>query len=153
MLIAVTSTGDSLNSPVDPRFGRCPYFAIVDTESGSFSAVSNASTALGSGAGIESARTLSERGVEAVITGQCGPNAHATLSAAGIRVYDGASGTVRQAVEQFTNGRLSASANPSGPPRAGMPGMGGGRGQGGGRGMGGGGGRGMGGGRGNGRGG
>lgn len=161
MLVAVTSGGDSLDSPVDPRFGRCPYFVLVETDDGSFSALPNNSAAMGGGAGIEAARSVCDRGVKAVITGQCGPNAHATLSAAGIRIYTGASGTVRQAIEQLAHGKLRASSQPTGPPHAGMPGAGGGTGQGrgGGRGMGGGtgqgrgGGRGMGGGTGQGRGG
>lgn len=136
MRLAITTSGDGMDSPVDPRFGRCASFAIYDTRSGSFTVVPNAAAASGSGAGIEAARSLSERGVEAVLTGQCGPNAHATLSAAGISVIDGASGTVRQAIDQFVQGRLSASGAPSSPPHAGMPG--GGRGMGGGHGMGGG---------------
>ena len=148
MLIAVTSTGDSLDSPVDPRFGRCPYYIIVETDDGSFTALPNSSAALGGGAGIEAARAVSDSGAKAVLTGSCGPNAHATLTAAGIEVHDGASGTVRQAVDLFVQGKSAANAQPSAPPHAGMTGSGGGRGMGGGQGAGMGGGQGTGGGRG-----
>ena len=61
MLIAVTSTGDSLDSQVDPRFGRCPYYVIVETDDGSFTAMPNSSAAMGGGAGIEAARIVSDR--------------------------------------------------------------------------------------------
>ncbi|MBW2001843.1 MAG: NifB/NifX family molybdenum-iron cluster-binding protein, partial [Deltaproteobacteria bacterium] len=32
MKIAVSSTGTDLNSEIDPRFGRCAYFIIVNTD-------------------------------------------------------------------------------------------------------------------------
>lgn len=144
MLIAVTSTGDSLDSQVDPRFARCPYYIIFQTDDGSFTALPNSGAAMGGGAGVEAARIVSDKGVKAVLTGSCGPNAHATLTAAGIEVHDGASGTVRQAVDQFVQGKSAANAQPSAPPHAGMTGSGGGRGMGGGQGAGTGGGRGAG---------
>ena len=105
MLIAVTSTGDSLDSQVDPRFARCPYYIIFQTDDGSFTALPNSSAAMGGGAGVEAAKFVSDKGVKAILTGSCGPNAHATLNAAGIEVHDGASGTVRQAVDQFVQGK------------------------------------------------
>lgn len=153
MLIAVTSTGDNMDSQVDPRFARCPYYIIFQTDDGSFTALPNSGAAMGGGAGVEAARIVSDKGVKAVLTGSCGPNAHATLTAAGIEVHDGASGTVRQAVDLFVQGKSAANAQPSAPPHAGMMDSGSGRGMGGGQGTGTGGGRGMGGGRGAGRGG
>ena len=33
MKICVTATEDNLDAMVDPRFGRCAYFVIVDPES------------------------------------------------------------------------------------------------------------------------
>ncbi len=155
MKIAVTSTGGNLDSQVEPRFGRCPYFLIVDSETFEFEAVENPNVALGGGAGIQSAQLLSNRGVQTVLTGNCGPNAFATLGAAEIQVIVGVGGVVRQAVEQFKQGVFSgateanvashfgmASADQSS--TSGTPAMSMGGGAGGGRGMGMGGGRGMG---------
>jgi len=160
MKIAVTATGQDMDAEVDPRFGRCAYFLIIETEDGSFEAVENPNSGVGSGAGIQSAQLLAERGVQALLTGNCGPNAYQTLSAAGIDVTVGCSGPVKDAVEQFRSGGTSSTEAPnvpghfgaSGNAGAGMGGggMGGGmglgmgRGGGGGRGRGGGGGRGMG---------
>ena len=113
MRIAVTSTGNSLDSAVDPRFGRCPYFLFVETDDLSFEAVENPNLALGGGAGIQSAQLLADRGVTQVLTGNCGPNAYQTLSAAGIAVVVGCSGSGREVVEQWKAGQLSPVAEPN----------------------------------------
>jgi predicted Fe-Mo cluster-binding NifX family protein len=113
MKIAVTATGPSLDGPVDPRFGRCPYFLIVETDDLGFEPAENPNVALGGGAGIQSAQLMHEKGVRFVLTGNCGPNAHQTLAAAGIEVIVGCSGRVRDVVEQFKAGRLSAADGPN----------------------------------------
>jgi len=130
MKVAVSATGPSLDDQVDPRFGRCQCFIIADADSTAFEAVPNASAGAMSGAGIEAAQTVVSRGVQAVITGQVGPNAYQVLTAAGIRIFTGASGTVREAIGKFKRGELSEAAN------AGPAGLGMGRGGGMGRGMG-----------------
>jgi len=113
MKIAVTSTGPDLDSQVEPRFGRCPYFLIVDSETFEFEAVENPNVALGGGAGIQSAQLLSNRGVQTVLTGNCGPNAFATLGAGEIQVIVGVGGVVRQVVEQFKQGAFSGATEPN----------------------------------------
>ena len=120
MRIAVSAVQPGLDAEVDPRFGRCPFFVIVETDNLSFEAIDNENQALGQGAGIQSARLLADRGVKYVLTGNCGPNAHQTLTAAGIGVIVGCSGTVRSAVEQFTAGRLQPAGGPNVPGHAGM---------------------------------
>jgi len=171
MKIAVTSTGPTLDDNVEARFGRCPYFLIIDIDTMQLEAIENPNLALGGGAGIQSAQLMSEKGVATVLTGNCGPNAFSVFSQVGIQVIVGVSGPVRNAVEQFKDGVLSAvsapnvaghfgmSAAPAGPTATGQPmagttgqapstamgfGMGGGRGMGRGMGRGGGMGRGMG---------
>ena len=107
MKIAVTSQGKDLGSPVDPRFGRARYFIVVDTETGEFSVHDNAQNVnAAQGAGIQAGRTVVELGVKALITGNVGPKAFATLQAANIKVYPTASGTVKEAVEKFKAGEL-----------------------------------------------
>jgi predicted Fe-Mo cluster-binding NifX family protein len=128
--VAVSSTGGNLDSSVDPRFGRSPYHVIVETETMAFEAMPNASMSSPSGAGIGAAQAVAGKGVQAVLTGSIGPNASSVLSQVGIKMFSGASGTVRQAVETFKEGRLSEAASLS----AGVTGYG--RGRGGGRGMG-----------------
>jgi len=113
MKIAVSSSGKSLDSSVDPRFGRCAYFIIMETEDMSFEAFDNENLALGGGAGIQSAQFVASKDVKSVITGNCGPNAMQTLSAARVEIFLGNSGTVREAVEKYIRGDIkpSSSAN------------------------------------------
>jgi len=122
MRVAVTSRGTTLNDPVDPRFGRCANFVIVETDDMSFDAVENSNAAAGGGAGIQSAQLVAERDAKVVLTGNCGPNAFRTLEAAGIQVVIGAGGTVRDAIEQYKAGKLSATGTPNVESHAGMNG-------------------------------
>ena len=113
MKIAITSTGPTLDDPVDPRFGRCAYFVIVKTNDMSFEAFDNESIALGSGAGIQSAQFVASKGIDAVITGNCGPKAVQTLSAAKVEVFAGQSGTVRQVIERYNRGDIKSTNTPN----------------------------------------
>jgi predicted Fe-Mo cluster-binding NifX family protein len=137
MKVAVSSTGNQLESLIDPRFGRCAYFLVVETDDMSFEAFDNQSVALGGGAGIQSAQFIASKGVVAVITGNCGPNAMRALSAARVKVVLRQTGTVREAAERFRTGDLQAASESNVGAHYGM-GMGGGlgRGMGMGRGMG-----------------
>jgi len=136
MKICITSMDPSLDSEMDPRFGRCQYFLFVDPETMAFEAVENPNLGAAGGAGIQSAQLLANKGVEALITGQVGPNAFTTLQAAGIKIIIGVSGKIREVMEKYNKGQLSSFAQgPTVQAHCGM-GMGGGRGMGRGMGMG-----------------
>jgi predicted Fe-Mo cluster-binding NifX family protein len=108
MKICVSSTSNTLESPIDPRFGRCAYLIVVDSETMQFEAIPNMAAGATGGAGIQAAQTVANRGVKTVITGNVGINAFDALSAAGIEIMTGAfSGTVRQVVERFLKGELN----------------------------------------------
>jgi predicted Fe-Mo cluster-binding NifX family protein len=106
MKVAVSSSGTHLDSPIDPRFGRCAYFVIVDTDDMSFEAFDNEGIALGGGAGIQSSQFVVSKGAGAIITGNIGPNAVQTLSAAGVEIFIGQTGSVREAVERYRSGDI-----------------------------------------------
>jgi len=106
MKVAVSSSAQDINSPIDPRFGRCAYFLIVETDDMSFTAFANESATLGGGAGIQSAQFVVSKGAKAVITGNCGPNAIKTLSAAGVKVFLRVTGSIKEAVEKYKSGSL-----------------------------------------------
>ena len=113
MKICITSEEKTLDSKVDPRFGRCKYFLIADTDTMVIEAVENASADAGGGAGIQAGQLMSSKGVKAVLTGNVGPNAFQTLNAAGIEVFTGISGTVKEAVEKYKQGSLKGEGGPT----------------------------------------
>ena len=120
MKIAVSASGPTLDAEVDPRFGRCQYFVIIDPDSMGFEAVENGADLAGGGAGIATAQMIADRGVEAVLTGNCGPNAFQVLSAAGIKVVTGVSGKVQDAVQDYKDGSLQPTSQPNVPDHFGM---------------------------------
>jgi len=151
MKVAVSATGPTLDAEVDPRFGRCQYFIIADPETMEFEAIDNSNAMAAGGAGIATGQTIASKGVNVVLTGNCGPNAHQVLSAAGIQVITGVSGKVSEAIQGYKSGQFQASSQPNVADHFGMGtgggmsrGMGTGGGMGRGMGMGGGMGRGMG---------
>ena len=111
MKVAVSANKKDLDAPIDPRFGRCAFFIIVDTEDMSFEAFDNEGVALSGGAGIQAAQFLASKGAEVIITGNLGPNAVTALSAAGIEMVTGQTGTVRQAVDDYKQGRVKGSSD------------------------------------------
>ena len=145
MRIAISATGPTLDAEVDARFGRCPYFIIVDPDTMQFEAMENSSAMAGGGAGISTGQMIASKGVQVVLTGNCGPNAYQVLSAAGLQVITGVSGKVRDAVIAYKSGQFQAVSQPNVADHFGMGrgmgkgmGMGMGMGRGVGRGMGGG---------------
>ena len=113
MKVAVSSSGKNLDSQIDPRFGRCACFMIVETDDMNFEVFDNENIALGGGAGIQSAQFVASKGIQAVITGNCGPNAVRTLSAAGVKLFVGQSGTIKEAIERYKSGELKSTDEPS----------------------------------------
>lgn len=110
MIVAVSSSGDSVDSQLDPRFGRAPYFIIFNTKAPDASAIENTQNLnAAQGAGIQSAQNVAAAGAECLITGHCGPKAFKVLQAAGIKVYLADAATVKEAMRLFTIGKLKES--------------------------------------------
>lgn len=118
MKIVVSSNGTDLDGPISPRFGRCPMFLFVDTETMETEAVANPGADASSGAGIEAARFVADAGVQAVITGRVGPNALEVLEAAQIPIHSFAGGSVREAAIAFNAGTLELLSGSGGSPSA-----------------------------------
>ncbi|MBN2208984.1 MAG: NifB/NifX family molybdenum-iron cluster-binding protein [Candidatus Coatesbacteria bacterium] len=113
MKVAVSSEGKTLDSKMDERFARAPFFIFADTKTGEFEVHDNDETMNAAhGAGVQASRLMAERGVEVVITGHCGPNAFRALNAAGIEVVTGASGTVSEVLAKFKSGEIKPASNP-----------------------------------------
>ncbi len=112
MKIAVTAKGTDLDSHVDPRFGRAAYILIVDTFSFGIEVLDNSENVNAfKGAGIQAAAMESDKGASVLLTGFCGPNAFKTLKAAGVKVANDITGSVRDAVKAFNEGKLNFAEN------------------------------------------
>jgi predicted Fe-Mo cluster-binding NifX family protein len=127
MKIVVSANGAGLDAPASPVFGRCPTYVFVDTDSMKSESVENPAINAAGGAGIQAAQFIVERGAQAVISGNVGPNAFGVLQSANVPVYLFSGGMVRQAVEGYKNGQLSTTGGANVQAHAGM---GGGRGMG-----------------------
>ena len=149
MKVAISADGKGLESTVHQRFGRCPFFLLVETDDMTVDVLENRHADLSTGAGIQAAGMLVSNGAKAVITGNCGPKAMQVFAETGVPAILNQHGVIREVVEKFKNGSLAPSTQVNDPAPPTAAGRGGGGGLGGGRGMGGcGRGRGLGGGRG-----
>ena len=114
MKVCITAQGTDMEAEVDPRFGRAQQFIVADTETGASEAHDNSQNLNAmQGAGVQAAQNVADLGVEALVTGNVGPKAFAALNAAGIKIYVGASGTVRDALAQFRAGQLQSASQAS----------------------------------------
>jgi predicted Fe-Mo cluster-binding NifX family protein len=110
MKICITSQGATLDAPVEERFGRAPFFIIIDSGTGSFTAMENQFANGAGGVGPKAAQVLIAQDVKVLISGQVGGNAREVLAAAGITMYTYRSGgTVKDAFDQFTKNMLEQS--------------------------------------------
>jgi len=120
MKICITSQGETLDSVIDPRFGRCRYFIFFDTDTGNFRACANPNIEFQGGAGIQSGQLVAAEGAGALITGNIGPNAHQVLSASGISIFTGVCGTVKEAIEGYKTGKYKLSEAPNAGAKSGI---------------------------------
>ena len=113
MKVCISSTGTTLDSNVDPRFGRCAFFIIYDTGSDTFEYYENESRNAMGGAGIQAAQKALENKIDAVISGSIGPNAFRVLNSSTIKIYTGVSGSIRSVITQLKNNELNQAAAPN----------------------------------------
>jgi predicted Fe-Mo cluster-binding NifX family protein len=110
MKLAISTSGNSLNSPFDARFGRAAAFCIVDTETGNWQAFDNPALSASGGAGVQASQFVAKHNVQAVVSGAFGPNAFDTLAAAEIEMClapGNEAHTVAEILEMFKTGQLT----------------------------------------------
>ena len=113
MKIAITANEENLDSDIDTRFGRCRYFLIVDTDTMNFESISNESVMTSGGAGIQAAQKIVKTGIEAVLTGNIGPNAFQIFDSTKIKVFTGLSGLIKETILKYKNGELKETKSPN----------------------------------------
>jgi len=72
MKVAITSTGNSLESKLDQRFGRCSYFVIYDLDTKAIEFIPNPNKDTANGAGPASVQIVASRNVQKIISGEFG---------------------------------------------------------------------------------
>ncbi len=140
MKIAISSTGPSLDDQIDPRFGRCAYFIIIDPETMEYETIPNQNVDATSGAGISAAQLVIDKGATVVLTGNLGPKAANVFNASKTKAVTNMTGLVGEVVQRYAGGETlpgQALQNQAQAPGNMTPGTGAGQGFGGGRGMGG----------------
>ena len=120
MKVCVTALGPKEDSEVDPRFGRCQFFVFFNLHTREVEGVANPNIESSGGAGIQSAQMVASKGAAVVLTGHVGPNACKTLTAAGVTIFTGAVGTVKDAVDAYEAGKLARAVAPDSASKSGM---------------------------------
>jgi predicted Fe-Mo cluster-binding NifX family protein len=86
MNILITVQNPEIKSNVDPKFGRTPWFLKVNTDTKEWEAVANSAVHHSGGAGVAAAQFAIDQKVQAVISGDFGPNASSALRNASIKM-------------------------------------------------------------------
>ena len=108
MKIAVSSTGKTIESKIEPAFGRCPFFLIIETKDNTVlnvEAVENRNAESIGMAGVSAVRLVAEKGAQAVITGRIGPRAMDALKQFRIKAYNG-NGSAKNALKLLAKEKL-----------------------------------------------
>jgi predicted Fe-Mo cluster-binding NifX family protein len=113
MKMCISSTANNLDAQLDPRFGRCNCLLIIDTETLQYQVIPNQAADATGGAGVQAAQIIANSNATLVVTGNIGPNAYKALSAAGITVMTGASGTIKEVLEALKTGSLKKAGAPT----------------------------------------
>jgi len=107
MKIAVGSLGANLDAWVGARFGYCPQFVIVDTETMDSVMVPMPPTESEEEASLKAIRIVVKNGAEVVIVEEAKPSCRAVMAQLGVEVIEGVQGlTVRQVVERYKSREL-----------------------------------------------
>lgn len=87
MKIAISASGKNLSDLLDKRFGRCEFFQVYDTNTKEIKILQNKGNQASGGAGIAAANQIVDEDIQAIITGNLGPNAFDILSENSIKAY------------------------------------------------------------------
>jgi len=101
MKIAITSQGNSLESRIDQRFGRCAYFVVFDTETKAMEFIPNPNREVENGAGPASVQLVASRMVSKIISGEFGMKIKSLLDSLKIQmiVIKDPEKTIREIIE------------------------------------------------------
>ena len=109
MKVSVPVMGEKgLDEIVGAHFGKSPGYVIYDTDAKSAVTVPNTSEHMG-GVGLPP-ELLAKQGVKVMVCTNLGPKAVDMFASFGIKVYVGARGTVRNALDAWQKGELESAS-------------------------------------------
>lgn len=112
MKIAVTAEeNNGLDSKVAQHFGHAPYFILVEMEKGEVSAAQGVANPFAERHQPgEIPNFVKDQKADVILSGGMGGRAIQFFDQVGIKAATGATGTVRQALENYIGGKLSDAA-------------------------------------------
>ena len=112
-MIAVPVKDREADPRIDERFGRCPYFCLIDGE-GKRTFLDNEAPTSPSGAGVKAVQTLADEDVTVVLSPEVGPKAMAAMEPLGIKVFHiGEARTVSEVLSLYEENKLEERRTPS----------------------------------------
>jgi predicted Fe-Mo cluster-binding NifX family protein len=105
MKVAITSTGNSLDSKLDQRFGRCSYFIIYDSETNGIEILPNNNKDALEGAGPAAVQLVASRSVQKIVSGEFGYKIKSLLDSLRIQmiIYKEPDKTVQEVIDMLTS--------------------------------------------------
>ena len=105
MKMLITSTGNSLDSKLDLRFGRAAWFCVYNAETHEAEFLENESLNAQGGAGTKTAEKVAELGINRVISGDFGPKAKSLLERFKIQmiIMNEDNKTVQEIIDKIQN--------------------------------------------------
>lgn len=106
MKILISTNNNSDTAVLDSRFGRCPYFYIIDTLTNEKSFVKNQGSLASGGAGIKAAEQVINEKIDILITGSLGPNAFKLIKKASIIAFKSNEDSIQTVINNFNENKL-----------------------------------------------
>jgi predicted Fe-Mo cluster-binding NifX family protein len=101
MKIAVTSEGNTPESAIDTRFGRCAFFAIYNSETKEIEFLSNPAKESSEGAGPAAVQFIAKKGVTKVYAGEFGMKIRSLLDSLKIEMINEQDKTISEIISQL----------------------------------------------------
>lgn len=108
MRIAIPVDSNQEETTICVSFGRAPFYAIYETDTGAYAFVENTAAHSPGGAGVKAAQLLVDQKSDILITPRCGENAVEVIHGAGIQIYQTKSNHLKDNVKAYVNGELNA---------------------------------------------
>lgn len=108
MKIAISTLGENLDAPFDYRFKHASHILILDSKKLQYNKLPVLEREEEDPSDTEVARSIIEKGVNVLVTGNCSSRASDILSDAHVRLFNGKEGSVKDNVLSYYKKRLRA---------------------------------------------